>query len=105
MSRFADRLRIYEQGPKRADDEAGHDHDAGAATGPAAGVQPRAARRPRATIRCTVAVAGMAWAAAVQTQTGSRVDLEFGAGTPAVRPGFVMGATGWVSGHARSRVS
>ena len=89
MSRFADRLRIYEQGPERAKRRGRcHDHDAGAATGPATGVQPRAARRPRATIRCTVAVAGVAWAAAVQAQTGSRVDLEFGAGPLAVRPGF-----------------
>ena len=54
----------------------------------------------RTAIRCTVVVAGVAWAAAVQAQTGSRVDLEFGAGSLAVRPGFVMGATGWVSDHS-----
>lgn len=54
----------------------------------------------RTAIRCTVVVVGVAWATAVQAQTRSRVDVEFGVGSLTVRPGLVMGATGWVNDHS-----
>ena len=54
----------------------------------------------RTAIRCTVVVAAVAWAAAAQAQTRSRVDLEFGGGSLAGRPGLVIGATSWVGDHS-----